>query len=204
MKTSFVLCCCFLLSVPTRAEELVLTINGVAHDVALGTETVVTLPDGATVRALVTRKPYTRYAGPLCEFTYSSELKPEVSKDKDGDTKVIFLNSSGASVIIQEFVSTGTEGFVGRVLKEMTKKDIAYGFSSVEREISQSVTGGAFVGKEITTVYREKENIHRVLEFRGKDDGVLLSAYFAKEDSARAEAFLEQIWKSMKITGRAK
>ncbi len=203
MKTRLALFCCFLLSTFTKAEDLVLTINGVAHDVTLGREAVVTLPDGATLRTLVTRRPYALYSGPLCEFEYSSEYKPEISKDKDGDTKVIFMSSSGANVIIQELGSMGTEGFVDIILKQITKKDIAYGYSSVERKISQSVGGGVLSGKEIITTYHQKESIHRVLECRGKDDGILITVYFSKKDAAQADELLAQIWRTMKIKERA-
>jgi len=203
MKPLRVLFCCIVISAFAKAEDVALTINGVTNEVTLGKESTVTLPDGATLKVLVASKPYALYSGKLCSFEYSSEHKPEISKDKHDDTTVTFMSPSGANVVIEELGNMSNEGCVDIVLKGFTKNDIANGYSSVERKILKSVSGGTFSGKEITTTNHKKEKIHQVLEYRRKDVGILIAVFFSREDAARAEKFLEHFWSTMKIKKEA-
>ncbi len=203
MKPLRILFCCILLSAFAKAEDAILTINGVTNQITLGKESSVTLHDGVTLKVLVASKPYALYSGKLCSFEYTSEHKPEVSKDKHDDTTVTFMTSSGANVIIAELSSMSTEGSVEIILKRLTKDEIANGYSSAERKIAKSVSGGTFSGKEVTTTYHKKEKIHQVLEYRGKNGGILITVFFSREDAVQAEKFLEHFWRTMKITKEA-
>ena len=202
MKPLSVFFFCILVSASAGAEDVTLTINGTTNNVTLGKESVITLPDGATLKVLVASKPYALYSDKLFSFEYPAEHKPEISKDSHGDTTITFISSSGANVIIHEHGSP-TESLVDMLLKEVTKNDIASGYSSVERKIVKSVNGGTFSGKEITTAGHKKEKIHRVLECRRKDVNLVITVFFYREDATQAEKFLEHFWSTMKVKNEA-
>ena len=61
---------------PLRAEDYIITINGISQEIGLDQETTLILPDGASLRLTLHQKEYLRFVGDLISFEHKSKYKP--------------------------------------------------------------------------------------------------------------------------------
>lgn len=205
MKTCSILLVCLAGFVSClRAEDYVMTINGVATEIDMGKEAVVALPDGTKLKVVVAPKQYVRYAGEFCSFEYYAGLKPEITKDNDGNATVTFADKKGASVVFRELKGPAKAGLVEATLKELTRQEAEYGYSKIERKVSQNVGGVVLGGRGALMTGSSRIKDYRVYEYRTPGGMVLISVGLDKADEEKAAEFLNRFWGTMKLKDQPK
>ncbi len=186
------------LSLP-RAEDYVITINGISKEIGLDKETTLILPDGTSLNLTLHQKEYLLFTGDFFSFEHKNEYKPNRNDLGDGVFQTMIATPLGTGILVQEYMQMNPTHLVDLMLNELTKEEVDYGYKYSEEKVSKKVGDVTFIGKQAVTTYPGEEWTRSVLAYGWKDKGILIITFIEKDNYKNERELIEHLWESFKI-----
>lgn len=186
------------LSLP-RAEDYVITINGISKEIGLDKETTLILPDGTSLNLTLHQKEYLLFTGDFFSFEHKNEYKPNRNDLGDGVFQTMIATPLGTGILVQEYMQMNPTHLVDFMLNELTKEEVDYGYKYSEEKVSKKVGDVTFTGKQAVTTYPGEEWTRSVLAYGWKDKGILIITFIEKDNYENEKELIEHLWESFEI-----
>lgn len=191
----------FLVGSQAFADDYTLTIDGKQHDVDLGKQAVISLPDGRKINVLLERKAVVSFRSENLTFQHSSKLTPARTEVSPGIFQTMMASPRGSVVLVQEYTSINPCGLIDLMLTELTKEEVQYGYALATSPTAQKLsTGQELNGKKVVSKYKDKETTRRVICFQARDAGIMIVTQIEKDASLEDFAMIETLWTSLQIS----
>jgi hypothetical protein len=186
------------LSLP-RAEDYVITINGISKEIGLDKETTLILPDGTSLNLTLHQKEYLLFTGDFFSFEHKNEYKPNRNDLGDGVFQTMIATPLGTGILVQEYMQMNPTHLVDFMLNELTKEEVDYGYKYSEEKVSKKVGDVTFTGMQAVTTYPGEEWTRSVLAYGWKDKGILIITFIEKDNYENEKELIEHLWESFEI-----
>jgi hypothetical protein len=158
-----------------------------------------TLANGTPVTVSIQQKAYQRFTTDMLSFEYKNIYRPSRTDLGDNVFQTMIATSRGSAILIQEYKDMDPAFLVDKMLSELTKEEVEYGYTYKEEPIEQQVGPRTFKGKKALTTYPGSEWHRSVLTLIGRDRGILIVTLIDKDAFAADSDLIAHFWQSIEL-----
>lgn len=183
-----------------ESANYVITMNGREYNISLGREYQTKLGSGDTVSFKIDKKPVMVYKDDSVSFEHKSDLTISSANLGNGIRQTMTNTALGTLILIQEYSSMNPTPLVSRMLQELTKEQIAYGYKMQRATCSKTLRDGKNLnGKKATLSYKNEEEHWTVVSYSKRDKGLLIITKIDKEDMGTEKDIIDLMWDTLII-----
>lgn len=193
--------CVILICTQVMAGNYILTIDGKEHDIELGKETSIELPDGKKIELKLEKKSIASFKVKNFSFEHPSDIMPSRSDLGDGIYQTMVTTPLGTLALIQEYETINPASLVDIMIQELTKEEKNYGYEIMTSPVEVKLGSGKILsGKMSISKYRGEETTRYVLFYSLRYSGLLVVVQFDKDITKEDKAMIDRFWKTLVIT----
>jgi len=188
-------------AVATLGADYIVEIDGARHEINVGEERKIALPDGSEATIRLLRKPDEggRVESALFSVEPPGNLKPIQTEIGNGVLQTVFSTESKTTLIAQEHPNTIPKELVNQVLEELLAQDIQSGFDVERSEIEREAGGYTFKGLQAVTLGVGEEWKREVLSVSEGDRGLLVVTMNDRLNASEESALVDSFWKNLEV-----
>lgn len=181
-------------------KTFTLTIGGTPVGIEVGETVTVTLPDGSTTEASLTRNPFSSYRSDQFQFVHPSEFSVTKSDVGDGIVQHLLASALGTIVIVQEYRDIDPSSLVPLMLQEMTKDGVAAGATVSQQPATRLVPDGVTMSGVTATETGKSDVADYEILGHGKDGaGLLVITRVDRDNAAQDRTLIDKFWESFRL-----
>jgi hypothetical protein len=188
------------LAAPAFAGGYVLDIGGKQTELDLDQDTAVTLPDGRSVTARLTRKAEQTFRDRGLSFDHPASVQPSGTDVDKRVRQIMMVSANGNGVLVQRYDGLDPTALVDLMVGEMTDEEVAAGYQRKISPASRTLSDGTELKGKLARTESAGESWDRYILAKGDSKGGYLVISMMEDDREAADvAMLQKFWKTLKL-----